>query len=217
MDPGVPVPSKDAPDDSDWTHTFEAQIPLTVGGKPEKRLVPITYDLSSLPHESTIYMINDTASGVSDDRFYFNIGGTLDSALLPSACHKVKFPCDTLDDPNLCDEIIANQTDGVDGTFGLDPGKQGYAFKYTKSKTGNPDDDDCILLGTKLETPMSLYDTEDNYAHGVNVQYIDGSYRKAYDNAGVPYGKNCEFSLDLICPLTRKTYSESTTEDVHVK
>lgn len=207
MDSGVPVPSNQIPANSDWTYTFTEHIPLTVDSQTEDKEVKITYDLSSMYHPATVLMINDTANGRDDNRFYFNVGGTLDSTLLPAACERVKFPCSTLEDTaglDRCDDIVANHTEYANytSTFGQDITDKGYAFKYTKSTSGDEEDDDCLLLGMDVVTPMSLYDTEDNYAHGVQVQFVNGSYKRTYTANGGSYGENCRFTLNLICPGT---------------
>ena len=182
-----------------YVNTYSIKIPLSdpFDGTVHNHIVNVTYDLSDVHNIKTVYQINDTAEKNSDYQYYFNIGGTLDASLLPSACQTVVFPCDDLGNLTKCRNVMNNP---------IEAGTSGYAFRYKNgSMTGT--DDECVLLGTDVlfssDAKVALYDTIDNPAHGIKLYYFDGSYHSESNT-------NCNITLSLICPDTRNSYKQAT-------
>eukprot|EP01083_Nonionella_stella_P025407 69966_1 len=186
--------------------TFATRKAVTdaLTGQLVNKIVNVSYDLTDAHNYETVYQINDTAaSNLYDYQFYFNIGGTVDSKLLPTACHNVLEPCIPLSNLSVCnDRALRNKSDPNGGWFA--PQTVGYAYRFTKGTKDTEDDDECILLGTEMVKPWVLYDTEDNPAHGVKLEYQNGSYSYADE-------LNCGISINLICPDTRLSFVEPKT------
>jgi len=179
-------------------NTYSIEIPLSdpFDGTVHNHVVNVTYDLSSVHNIKTVYQINDTAEKNSDFQYFFNIGGTVDVSLLPSICQSVIFPCDNLQNASKCQSESYNlqQIDNL-----------GYAFRF-KNGSREGTEDECILLGSDVlfssDPSIALYDQYDNPAHGIKLYYANGSY-----DAGS--NTNCNITLSLICPDTRKEYIEA--------
>eukprot|EP01083_Nonionella_stella_P249495 862674_1 len=205
-------PPKPAPDKNpgDYIETFSTEMSITnpFSGVVTPRFVNTTYDLTDAHNPNSVYQINDTAQadvGSKDDyRFYFNIGGTINSEKLPTACHKVTMPCKTNNYTQCQYEYQYNISIS-------DPNTIGFAFKYTNNTNKNKPDE-CIMLGTKMSKPWDKYDIDDNAAHGVKITYRNGSF-EPYESSpaiGDTPAKiiNCKFTINLICPTTRIEYFE---------
>merc|ERR1712228_914633 len=192
-------PSAIAPDiaTGPYVNTYSVQIPLSdpYDGIIHNHVVNVTYDLSKVYNIKTVYQINDTAEKNNDYQYYFNIGGTVDSSLLPSACHQVIFPCLNLNNRTECRNLKSANVANL-----------GYAFRYKNGSMTNTADE-CILLGTDVlfsnDASLALYDNLDNPAHGIKLYYGNGSYDEASNT-------NCGITLSLICPDTRQSYKESS-------
>eukprot|EP01084_Bolivina_argentea_P261061 441040_1 len=199
-------PPKPAPDKNpgDYIETFSTEMSITnpFSGVVTPRFVNTTYDLTDAHNPNSVYQINDTAQadvGSKDDyRFYFNIGGTINSEMLPNACHKLAMPCRV----NNYTQCLYNYNYNISIS---DPSVIGFAFRYTNNTHKNKPDE-CIMLGTKMSKPWRLYDIDDNAAYGVKITYINGSF-SPYDGP-TPNIVNCKFTINLICPQTRIKYFE---------
>eukprot|EP01083_Nonionella_stella_P312169 1115630_1 len=204
----------------DHVQTFTRSQTVTdpISGNIVNKIVNVTYDLTDAHNYETVYQINDAATDLYDYQLYFNIGGTVDSSLLPNACqNNVLEPCGTLNDISMCNDRATRNSSDPKGGW-ISPNTTGFAYRFRKETN------ECILLGTQIVKPWLLYDT-DNPAHGVTLAYQNGSYAfpdephdsydpwpyDYYDSYNPSEKRNCGITINLICPDTRLSYAKPTT------
>eukprot|EP01084_Bolivina_argentea_P011867 22226_1 len=133
LEPAISAPDKNQ---GDYIETFSTIMRLTnpFTGVQTNRIVNITYDLTYGYNPNSTYQINDTSQadvGLTNDyRFYFNIGGTINSEILPNACHKLAMPC-TVNNYTQC---LYNYNNNISFS---DPSVIGFAFRYTNNTHKN--------------------------------------------------------------------------------
>ena len=145
----------------DLVFDFEATfVGIDQNGDVFETDVELIYDLRRFgvdPDE--YYAVNDSAA-YGQWVFYIGIGNPVDTKYLPGSCKVVESPCMDYDFVNKkCNHEIGlymyNDT--------------AYVYQYS-AREG-----DCSLLGSEIGTTQ-LIDNVDDFAKGVRMTYIGGSY-----------------------------------------